>query len=420
MASLLETWIGHMRALTPDTHLKVCEITHGERTTGRDHTPSETAHARLPSFGRDGSRSARSTLARGQPGGTTSQARRLPRDYILLGETAPGETTFSLGKFNPSSDAGRRDLRGEKQCNDLRQLAGSGSYRGTVSTHRSMVVDGTSSMELMLMDNLHKNNFASGQWLGLAEHTEILDVHEHLHLNSIQRGQFLVPHSSISRTCSSIEIDGTTAVDPLRSKVFLVGKLPVISSLQCLLSRCTPARCPHLSSPAARYPNLCQKHVCQAFFLLPRTLPSPPAVAFCIDCHPRKCVYNPASSTQPRPPRPRLNSSPHRDRALPSSSRQNPAPGKFLFLYSASLLHDEVLGGHECEGCISVINWLPHADLLALALGTSAKTLLLYSTSGDLIHKRMTGSQMWDKSLPSEDDDDCPCGKISFWSWLDL
>ncbi|KAK8936827.1 hypothetical protein KSP39_PZI012390 [Platanthera zijinensis] len=127
------------------------------------------------------------------------------------------------------------------------------------------------------------------------------------------------------------------------------------------------------------------------------------------------------------------------------------------------------------EGHISAIEWLPHADLLALALGTSAGSLLLYSTSGDLIHKQVVhpgrilrlksreksaeilqdvtdaaasseelcvvfpgavarfdgsdiqslflrwledkGSRMWDSRLPSEEADDIPYGTISFQLW---
>ncbi|KAG0458272.1 hypothetical protein HPP92_023429 [Vanilla planifolia] len=41
------------------------------------------------------------------------------------------------------------------------------------------------------------------------------------------------------------------------------------------------------------------------------------------------------------------------------------------------------------EGRISAIEWLPFADLLALAVGTSTGFLLLYSTSGDLVHRQV-------------------------------
>ncbi|KAG1367912.1 putative rab3 GTPase-activating protein non-catalytic subunit [Cocos nucifera] len=41
------------------------------------------------------------------------------------------------------------------------------------------------------------------------------------------------------------------------------------------------------------------------------------------------------------------------------------------------------------DGHISAIEWLPFGDLLALALGTSAGILIVYSLTGDLIHKQI-------------------------------
>ncbi|XP_020598575.1 rab3 GTPase-activating protein non-catalytic subunit [Phalaenopsis equestris] len=41
------------------------------------------------------------------------------------------------------------------------------------------------------------------------------------------------------------------------------------------------------------------------------------------------------------------------------------------------------------EGRISAIEWLPFADLLTIALGSSAGFLLIYSLAGDLIHKQL-------------------------------
>ncbi|XP_010924605.3 LOW QUALITY PROTEIN: uncharacterized protein [Elaeis guineensis] len=41
------------------------------------------------------------------------------------------------------------------------------------------------------------------------------------------------------------------------------------------------------------------------------------------------------------------------------------------------------------DGHISAIEWLPFGDLLALALGTSAGLLFVYSLTGDLIHKQI-------------------------------
>ncbi|XP_008789377.2 rab3 GTPase-activating protein non-catalytic subunit [Phoenix dactylifera] len=41
------------------------------------------------------------------------------------------------------------------------------------------------------------------------------------------------------------------------------------------------------------------------------------------------------------------------------------------------------------DGHISALEWLPFGDLLALALGTSAGLLLVYSRTGDLVHKQI-------------------------------
>ncbi|KAG6473046.1 hypothetical protein ZIOFF_066953 [Zingiber officinale] len=41
------------------------------------------------------------------------------------------------------------------------------------------------------------------------------------------------------------------------------------------------------------------------------------------------------------------------------------------------------------EGRITALEWLPFGDVLALALGTSAGLLLIYSVGGDLIHKQL-------------------------------
>ncbi|KAI0524739.1 hypothetical protein KFK09_004123 [Dendrobium nobile] len=121
------------------------------------------------------------------------------------------------------------------------------------------------------------------------------------------------------------------------------------------------------------------------------------------------------------------------------------------------------------EGRISAIEWLPFADLLALALGTSSGSLLIYSLSGIVHPGRILrlrfrekrgeslldatgsaasseelcvvlsravarfdgsdiqslfrrwleeeGSQMWNNRLASEDDDDSPYQRIPFQLW---
>ncbi|KAH0468329.1 hypothetical protein IEQ34_003362 [Dendrobium chrysotoxum] len=121
------------------------------------------------------------------------------------------------------------------------------------------------------------------------------------------------------------------------------------------------------------------------------------------------------------------------------------------------------------EGRISAIEWLPFADLLALALGTSSGSLLIYSLAGIVHPGRILrlrfrekrgeslldvtgaatsseelcvvlsravarfdgsdiqslfrrwledeGSRMWNNRLASEDDDDSPYGRIPFQLW---